>query len=361
MRWAVRLLLFAALALVAADGAVAGAVGPPGPRLALIVSQPYPNTGSEVATVDAGGESPLKLSGGPGSKAVGPINGARPSWSADGSVLAFVGVAGAASAAIYVVNADGTHLHLVRASRRIIFEGDPVLAPDGRSVAVMRLDVISGHFERPGPGAVRASQDGGVKVRTAIWSLDVDGKGMHPLTRWRRDRALFPSSYSPDGSALAATRVIFRGDARTQAVSIDLVHGGRAAVLAENAGDPTYAPDGSVVAVRHHTVKEKGPLEEERLLSSDLLVGAPGSTMAKVLTVRGGLDWPSWDPSSQRIAFTTLRDSGGGVPGLLPSNSIEVVNADGTCPSTLLSLKRGSFSGAAWQPGLERGAGRLAC
>jgi hypothetical protein len=360
MRRAFLILLLAALAPMAMDGADARAIVPPGPRLAFVVFHPYPHLGSEVATVDASGGAPLRLSGGPGSTAVGPIDGARPSWAADGSALAFVGVAGSRSGAIYVVDADGTHLRLVRASRGIIFEGNPVLAPDGRSVAVMRLDVISGHFERPGPGAARSRRDGGVKARTAIWSLDVEGRGMHPLTRWRRDRVLFPSSYSPDGSALAATRVVFRGADRAQAVSIDL-HGGRAALLAKNASDPVYAPDGRVAAVRDHIVKEKGPLEAIRVNSSDLLVGSPGSPLATVLSVSGGLNWPSWDPSGQRIAFTRLNDQGGSPLGLIKIDSIEEVNADGTCPTTVPSLRRGFFSGAAWQPGLDRGAGRLAC
>ena len=360
MRRGFLLLLLAVLALVSAGGAAAWAVAPAGPRLAFVGFHPYPHLGSEVATIDAGGGSPLRLSGGPGPKAVGPIDGARPSWSADGGALAFVGVGGAASAAIYVVNADGTNLRLVRASRRIIFEGDPVLAPDGRSVAVMRLDVISGHFERPGPGAARAERDGRVKVRTAIWSLDVEGRGMHPLTGWRRDRVLFPSSYSPDGSALAATRIVFRGAARAQAVSIGL-HGGRVALLARNASDPAYAPDGRVVAVRSHDVKEKGALEAIRVDSSDLLVGLSGSPLATVLSVSGGLGWPSWDPSGQRIAFTRLNDREGSPLGLLKINSVDEVNADGTCLTTVPSLKRGFFSGAAWQPGPGREAGRIAC
>jgi hypothetical protein len=171
MRRAFLILLIAALVVMAGGGAVARAAVPPGPRLAFVVFRPYPHLGSEVATVDAGGGAPLRLSGGPGPKAVSPVNGARPSWSADGGALAFVGVAGASSGAIYVVDADGTRPRLVRASRGIIFEGNPVLVPDGRSVAVMRLDVISGHFERPGPGAVRSEPDGRVKVRTAISQL----------------------------------------------------------------------------------------------------------------------------------------------------------------------------------------------
>ena len=83
--------------------------------------------------------------------------------------------------------------------------------------------------------------------------------------------------------------------------------------------------------------------------------------MATVLNVSGGLNWPSWDPSGQRIAFTKLNDLEGSPLGLVKARSIEEVNADGTCPMSVPSLRRGFFSGAAWQPGPGREAGRIAC
>jgi hypothetical protein len=37
------------------------------------------------------------------------------------------------------------------------------------------------------------------------------------------------------------------------------------------------------------------------------------------------------------------------------------INADGTCPTKLLSSPRAKFFAPAWQPGSGREAGRIAC
>jgi Tol biopolymer transport system component len=288
---------------------------------------------------------------------VSPVDGASPSWSADGSSFAFTGVGGGATAAVFVAASDGTHRRVIPASRKILFEGNPVLAPDGHSVAVFRIDVISGQIERQARPATRKEEK--LKVRFAIWSLDVEGDGLHRVTPWTRNSVLVPSSYSADGSALAATQ-FKRGSALPRAVSIDLASG-RISLLAADAKEPVYAADGRVAAVRNHLGRRYPPLGVRSLASSDLLVvPARGVAPTRLIRVRGGLAWPSWDPSGQRLAFTKLN---GGTPGTPPraSNSIVEVNADGSCLTTLLSLKRGFFSGASWQPGPDRGAGPIAC
>jgi len=342
--------------LVVGPGAVEADV-PAGPRLALIVSHPFPHAGSEVATVGLDGAAPLRLSGGSGLESVGPLVEGRPSWSADGGLLAFVGIAGGGPPTVFTVHADGTRLRPLRESRRILFQGPPVMAPDGGSVAVFRMDVVSGHFERSGTGS---AGDQPLRVRTAIWSLDTDGRGLRPLTPWSQSRVLFPSSYSPDGSTLGATEVRFHPDIGPRAVAIDL-DSGRTVVLASHARGPVYASDGRFAAVRSHIGKGKPPLEAEKVESSDLLVGTPGQRPAKVLSMRHGFSWPSWDPSAQRISFTTLAGGQYGIPGLGRSGSVKQVNSDGSCLSTLLRPGRDFFGGAAWQPGPGRGAGRIAC
>ena len=74
---------------------------------------------------------------------------------------------------------------------------------------------------------------------------------------------------------------------------------------------------------------------------------------------------PSWDPSGQRLAFVRARGSTGFVPeldGLFPfGNAIAQVNADGSCPVEILSLRRVALYGVAWQPGPGREAGPIDC
>lgn len=250
-------------------GAVAArAEAPPGPRLATVSFHHYPNAGTELASFAPDGTDPSRIVGGPDTKGPAPVVDARPSWSADGSRLAFLGVRGAAAGAIFTVNSDGSDPAVVPLSRKLLTQGDPVLAPDGRSVAVMRIDVISGHFDRPLPRRRGSDDEYGVKVRTAIWSLSIDGSKMRTLTAWSRRAFLQPSSFLPDGSRLAATE--WRGGATQRAISIDLsTHHVR--VLAPNAAEPVYASDGSVAAVRDR-LGRKGRLEERQVASSTLLV-----------------------------------------------------------------------------------------
>ncbi len=187
--------------LFTASAPAAVAEEPAGPRLAFVASHPYPDAGTEIATVDAGGGAQVRIVGGPGA-GTSPIVSTRPSWSPDGSTVAFAGVNGAASAAIFVAPADGGPARVVPASRRLLVEGEPVFMPDGHSVAIAVLDVISGHFERLAGASAR--RDDGVKVRTAVWALGLAG-GRRRLTGWNRTGIVMPSSLSADGSQLAAT------------------------------------------------------------------------------------------------------------------------------------------------------------
>jgi len=357
----VRFLLWAGMLAgvlgVAAAGAAA-AEAPAGARLAYVVSQPFPHYADEIATVGLDGAGPLRLVGGSYRRKVGPVLNGRPSWSADGTEVAFEGV-GAGTPAIFTVRSDGSHLHALPASRRIFIEGSPVMAPDGRSVAVSRIEFTGGHIERPLAETGSASGQH-VRTRTAIWSLETEGSGMRRLTPWSRKQVLLPSSYSPDGSTLAATEVAFTGRPASEAVAIDL-DSGKTALLARNAKEPTYASDGRIVAVRDRLRGGRSPLVETTIARSDLLVGRPGGPLAKVLGVRHGLAWPSWDPSGQRIAFTKLSGNEQGIGALGLGASVEQVNADGSCLSTLISGGRDVFGGVAWQPGAGREAGRIGC
>jgi Tol biopolymer transport system component len=201
-----------------------------------------------------------------------------------------------------------------------------------------------------------------VIVDWAIWKMSLDGKRFRRVTGWKRRQQLTPTSYSPDGRHLAAERYDGRGE---DAVVIDL-KSRKVRVVARDAEEPMFSPDGSRIAyVRTKTRLPKEPEGNRRLGSSSLLVvGANlNGEPKRIARIKGGLAWPSWDPSGSRIAFTTL---GGGDPFLptIPAegNSVMQVNADGTCLRTLLSLEGpGNYEGVVWQPGPGRGAGPIAC
>lgn len=348
-------------ALVALGAASATAAATAGPRLAVTVSPPYPLLSDEIKTVGPTGADSVRLVGGKGEGVTHP-NGGQPAWSPDGSLLAFTGSPSEYSPGIYVVGADGGRPQLVpkawpRLAPKTVPLSDPIFSPDGRSLVFSALRVVKGEFQRT---ARRTDDDYGVVVDWAVMAIDVTSGRPQLLTPRRRDQVLTPTSFSPDGTKLAAERSTFEGKGGA-AVAVDL-GGGPTTVLARNADEPVYSPDGSRVAfVRTRYGAPSKPISVTGPPArSDLFVmPAAGGRPVKLASVNGGLAWPSWDPSGQRIAFTRLGRDGFG--GSHESNAVMEINADGTCLTRLLPIGRSYFSGSSWQPGPGREAGPIAC
>jgi Tol biopolymer transport system component len=349
-------LLSLLLVLLAPGSAFASA--PEGPRLAASVFHVYPNAGTEVKTVGPFGAGHLRLAGGPDNSVPGPVTKSRPAWSPDGELLAFTGPSNG-TAGLYVVRADGSHLRLLRRSRGVLFQEDPVFTPDGRALVVTTIQVVRGQFERP---ARRDPSEQKLDVRFALWAVGVDGSGPRPVTPWQRRAILAPASFSPDGRTLVATAYDGRST-RIVAISVgDGLHRGMRP-LVRDAGEPALSPDGSRLVFVRHQLGRADEGGESRVVRSDLIsMPFSGGTPTVVTSVRGGLRWPSWDPSGQRLAFTRLSGPGTAI-GSEPhqGNAVMQVNADGSCPSRVFSTRRGVVYGTAWQPGPGRGAGPISC
>lgn len=331
----IRRVILLAFAVLAVAAALAGAASPEGPRLA-IVAQEY---GKEVITVGPLGEDPVQIVE---PDYVGP--GDSPSWSATGDRLAFTAdVYPDDDPVLGVVDADGSNLRIYPRIRLEL--GDAVMAPDGGSAAFARV-------------RIRKIGKRTYTFRTAIWSFDFQKRAARPLTRWRGEY-LIPSSYSPDGSTLAATGFDFR---RFRAVSIDL-GSGHTSLLARNAAEPIYAPDGSSFAfVRWKPWIPRGAKEEASSVA-ELRVGRVGAPVGSrsLLRMRGFLSPPSWDPSGQRLAFVHSRADDPGERGFEKGDEVMAINADGTCLRKVFSDPDLTLYGAAWQPGVGREAGPISC
>jgi len=356
IRRVLRLGLVLAIAL-AVSATFSVAAVPDGPRLAIIRFFPYPKSLTEIATVNAVGGAIQTVATDEDPRTVG-IAGSHPAFSPDGSLIAFAGFPVEAGGeeegpVVSVVGADGAGL---RALRGTFPEGEPIFAPDGHTIAFATLKVISGHFERPG-GAAQASN--GVRVAWGIRSVDIEDGSQRMVTPWRRDAVLVPSSYSPDGSTLAVTAWNFKGSTRAVAVRLD---GSGSTLLAKKAEAPVYSPDGSRIAfIRVHVhLKHLRHHRKRRIVRKDLYVmRVDGSGLTRLTrSPRRFEEWPSWDPSGERIAFSSYRP---GHFGLRADTSVMQVNADGTCLTKVLASRHQSLKGAAWQPGPGRGAGPIGC
>jgi Tol biopolymer transport system component len=236
--------------------------------------------------------------------------GAAPSWSPDGTRLAFLD-----SGALTVMNGDGT-------SRRRLGTGTadrrPVWSPDGH-----RLAFVSGQL-----GA------------TALVVVDADTGERHDLVRGAS--ITWQPAWSPDGTRLAYTR---------ESGSYDL-----AVVGADGSGDrllsgspsldagPAWSPDGSRIAFLHTT--EAGPAVH--VVSPD---GGPIRRLSQTGYYGAGASGatPAWSPDGTFVAFTGTTRIEYYRYGASEYTDVYVVDADGLFERRLTAATTG-IRAPSWSP-----------
>lgn len=329
----------AVLSLLAFSGA-ATAVVPAGPRLAVIARTHDGRYGWELITVGSAGELPRRV--------VVEPRSLRPSWSADGSLLALAAIGEEWEGSVVgVVRADGSGLRIYH---RATLDGDsdPIISPDGRSVVYARTKLV-----RVLPGRENYLN------KSSIWSLDLADGSVKRRTQWRLGFPPIPSSFSPDGSTIAATVFGRRG---LEAVSINLSTG-HTSLLAREASEPTYSPDGSQVAFIRWKNWRASARDDGSPPINELRVTRVGAFPRSRLLQRSKklLLWPSWDPSGSRLTFTSSDVVENGYSSPEEGDTLLSVNADGTCLTRVLTDPELIVYGAAWQPGPGREAGPISC
>lgn len=302
------------LAMLLAAGSAA-ASPPAGPRLAVAKVNLHPRR-TAMLTVGSDGSRPLRLAGGEEDASLDTVLVAPLSWSPGGEELAFSGIR-----TIYLVRADGggaRPLNLADAE-------SPVYAPEGQTMAFSRKDDLG----------------------VAIWVVDLVSGAQRRVVPSRRGLKFVPSSFSPDGSTLLATRIDRRAG-EVEPVAIELESGKVTRVLGDGR-EPVYSPDGTKIAL----FREVGERRLDDLFVLDLASGKP-----RRMTRTPSKDelFASWDPSGERIVFSRFRGR-----RYEWANAIVQINVDGSCETEVLAEKRTVFWGAAWQPGPGREAGPIDC
>ena len=167
--------------------------------------------------------------------------------------------------------------------------------------------------------------------------------------------------HAPDGSVLAINRSV--GEKPPDAIGLTF-DGTASIVLARNAFDPIYSPEGGRIAFLRGPRKTFRDRDGTTTATwTDLYTMNAGGGGRKRLTKspRAVEVAPRWDPSGQRLAYTELRPLDSNTSFLGFGNSIFAINSDGSCRTRLLSDPRAILFGATWQPGPGREAGRIAC
>jgi Tol biopolymer transport system component len=309
------------LAGVASPVRAAIADGPQITVLAHVSDDP----GLDIITMGPNGESAQAV--------IREAGWSRPSWSADGNLLAFGGYGGLHREVVAVAAVNGPGLRFY--GRASLEEGgNPVMAPDGHTAAYLH--------------------------KGSIWLLNVISGSVRRATPWRLQAPFEPSSFSPDGSKLAGT--IFAGAGISSAVAVDL-RTGRTSLLANEASEPVYSPDGSEVAFIRWKNWRRSWVDDGSPPIDELRVTRVGTFPRSRLLRRSHklVAWPSWDPSGQRLLFTRTRVVENGYDDPEKGDALMSINADGTCLKRVYTDRETTLYGAAWQPGLGREAGSISC
>lgn len=343
-------LLTLAVAALKPSSASALAV-PDGPRLAIVKNTLFPYR-FDLETVDQTGAQPVRLAGGGPRQRPLPEEFTPPSWSPDGSMVVFKGLAGTVEQGprgvrLYVSAADGSGLRPLKGTRGA---DEPKFAPDGRTVFFARYR-FQPHLNRRGKKEF-------LMRGSTIWSVDVFGGPPRRLTPSRNGLWMLPASVSPDGQTLLVSR-----GAKGESWNVVKMHldTGRKDVFLRHASDPVYSPDGTSIAfVRWRRVGTKKNADEE---TSDIFtVRSVGGGLRRVTRGLGSDLFQSWDPSGERLAFVRYLSERHDPEGLGYGSSVLQVNTDGSCLSPVLAPSLDTaFFGVAWQPGPGREAGRISC
>ncbi|MGD9049978.1 MAG: hypothetical protein PVF77_18135, partial [Anaerolineae bacterium] len=204
-----------------------------------------------------------------------PAYDAWPTWSPDGSQIAFMSTR-SGNPDIYVMNADGSNVRqLTDHPANDIW---PEWSPDGARIAFpSRRD---GNFE--------------------IYVINADGTNLQRLTNTPGHED-FPA-WSPDGRQIVYTRS--ESDKGTFVMTLldgAAADGAERRLLDFIAFEPAWSPDGTQIAFA----------SDHEGFRAIYVMDADGGNLQKLSDTRAGENCPAWSPDGTQIAFASWRDGDG--------------------------------------------------
>jgi Tol biopolymer transport system component len=257
---------------------------------------------SDIFVMDADGKHQTRLTDTTANDDSNPV------WSPDGSRIAFFSDRRGNGYEIYLMNADGSNQHPLRADSTIY--GDFDWSPDSA-----RLAYVTG-------GNVYVIEVAGTNAPYSV----SDGKAV--------DTTDFDARWSPDGG-----RLVIRNDHTNFPVCIggctDLytvnANGSGRAPLVEAPGfdtNPRWSPDGALVAYVADRNGEYGLY----------VINSDGTGVEHKIASDVSLGVPAWSPAGSRLAYTTS------------TNAVYAVNSDGTGAALLTDVAADGGGCVFWSP-----------
>jgi len=231
-----------------------------------------------------------------------------PTWSHDGTRLAWIYRQGRPPGTLFTIGADGkgdrqlaTHASLPSWSpddTRLVFEREE--AKQRR--AVYRIDAAGGHLKRLAAGSGPAWSPDGTRIAFVrgnhLYSIDPEGRGETRLTTTVRATA-GPLAWSPDSRSVAVSR-----GGWIWSIRVD----GTGEIRLAQGGQPAWSPNGARVAYAG-----RGGIG---------VVAADGQGATRLTSSAEYFDGsPAWSPDSARIAWVRVAPPG--------DAELWLMNADG--------------------------------
>ncbi|HKC62893.1 MAG TPA: DPP IV N-terminal domain-containing protein [Pyrinomonadaceae bacterium] len=281
---------------------------------------------AEIYVMNADGSNQVNLT-------KNPAKDQNPSWSPDGSRIAFVSERdGDIPGNVYVMNADGSNVtRITQYPQAEVVIGlpkviNPVWSPDGKKLL----------FVMSNPG-----------ITSSLLLVNADGSGDIKTLTSCKDGGV--AEWSPDGTRIAFTAADFKFYSQQEqllnflfVMNADGSGKTRVGDFSSNYVDPkawppvfsgpTWSPDGATIAYSFDNSTYANQTQKQ---VADIAVVDSAGGGYRFLTNTPSVEaQPSWSPDGSRIAFTSNRDG---------RNEIYVMNADGSLQVRLTNSSGGNF------------------